>query len=1188
MAELEASPLADELGAPSLENQAERAVVEQLIGRAREQLTDRAGLRHSPPWEPKQEVRIGVLRPVIDYDAGDDTDEDEQPEDDAAGDDEPTPIQDLQALGVDFIVRPETSGQPLELNVDVDFAIYLPDNPTLQEAVRHHKQQEDDATQSGGEPASKGDAQAGQTPTPTTEGGEQNGGVKTKGQNVPLQVAWRRVDVEARDVKVVVPPTGEHATDGGVLAETIMPQIVEHFGRPEAARPFTGPRILPVKSLDDGSIYETEIAARTDHAWSPTADEKYAAELTVFAEPLENGDLLVSVSLVNPKHYAGKPFLDYTLYDCRFAAKVTAGGSLVAQQFTMAPEDYRYAELSEVPGHGRGCVAVSDAPNLIRTETLPIFAQPRVEPRSGHVPEPRWDTLASDPMSVLAGVRDGMRRERNDWMAWLEGQPQGVVEASRKELADFETETRRFELGLDALDRDPRLMRAFRLANQAFATLYASKPHINSWRLFQLVFIVSHLPALVAREHRERQEFVDELDHVDVLWFPTGGGKTEAYLGLIVTAALYDRMRGKTQGVTAWLKFPLRMLSVQQLIRVLRILVVAEQIRSDEGIPGSPLELGYLVGGSNTPNALRWSSRGSWWPGFDAAAKMEKAKLDPHRLVGQCPYCSSKGNVGLEVDEAQYRLKHICRACRQTLPIYMSDEEVYRYQPTVVVSTVDKVTGFAYYGEFTSFTHGPALLCPDHGYLTWGYCTAGKERCQHDRRSYKPVKAWKDPVPSLMIQDEMHLVREELGAFEAHFEGLIAELQRSGPSGMPSKILAATATIEKFHDQLRQVYGRYPRRFPSPGFGHGRSFYSATTPDTRRLFLGVMPTGGGVSKVEVAGAIQRGLLRAVHDLQNNLPEARQIVASVGATMADDELRNLLFLYELSLGFVNSKAHGAMIRDEFGGLNADLNHANEDQVTTRVLTSEVPVPELAEVIDLVEDADLSTPRSQRLRAIVGTSVVSHGVDLERLNTMVMAGLPPTTADYIQATSRSGRTHVGLVVTVFDHFSKREASTFTNFLSTHRLLDRLVEPVPVNKYAKNAVVRTLPALVVALLWDLARDPRFSAPNEGIRLTKHFSKWWNAQAAQLDGPLLDRLKASYRSQVAHLNPDGLENALVEAAEDRWVNKERGRMLQFDEDRLVLLFAERVLQSLRDIDEPVEFGAMPNSAHLYEAMVG
>ncbi len=415
----------------------------------------------------------------------------------------------------------------------------------------------------------------------------------------------------------------------------------------------------------------------------------------------------------------------------------------------------------------------------------------------------------------------------------------------------------------------------------------------------------------------------------------------------------------------------------------------------------------------------------------------------------------------------------------------------------------------------------------------------------------------------------------------------MTELQAGGPSSLPAKILAATATIEEYEDQLRQVYGRRPRRFPSPGFDRRRSFYTVQTPDTRRFFLGVMPTGGGTSKVEIVGRLQVSMLEAVKELQDDIATARTVISDrCGQIMSDDEVARLLFAYEVSLAYVNSRAHGASIADDLRDLARRLAQAAGERLELQILTGDVPISELASAIDRIEDASLATPRGERLRALVGTSVVSHGVDIDRLNILLMTGMPATIADYIQASSRSGRSYVGLVITALDHFSRREASVFSNFVSTHTFLDRMVEPVPVNKYAHNAVQRTLPAVVMALLWDLARIPEYHPPTNGIWSTRDFQSWWNTWSADILPRLQRRLELAYRAWVAGVADRSLEDDLIERMIARWVQTELTQLTTFNADRTKDLFRERVMTSLRDVDEAVQFGATPQSTPIYEAM--
>jgi len=1139
--------------------QIEEILVDELIERVSERLADRRADRHSPPWSPKQEVQIGVLRPRW-------TTPKTQRQVGAASEDvveesDGDALAAADTLGFDFVISP-TSNRT-RISVDLSFVIYLPEYPSFDEARQLLK-----SDQTRSDSALEGQPR----------------------KTIPLQYAWRRKEIPISGVELELAPDGIPSVVFEPITQASRTATEAHYSRSEAARPFLSNYTIAVSALGDSDSFKEALAAGEDSAWNPSHPH---IDLVAFVEPLPGGDWHVSVSLTNQTLVEERTPQDLAIYDAKLAVRIDDGTTLRRQRFRLAPEDYRYQDVAEVPGHGRGC-AVLERNETLYSETLPVFRQNTMVPRSDHVPPLGWQELSEDTdFLILERVRVAMHEYAAEWQRWIDGsasdeaRPQSAVG-----LEGFRQEIETFELGLTALRGDQRLATSFHLANEAFARANAGKQFF-AWRLFQLVYIVSHLPALAARESGSTR-YREELDKVDVLWFPTGGGKTEAYLGLILVAAFFDRLRGKSAGVTAWLKFPLRMLSVQQLIRVLRILTIAEHLRVEKlGGAGAPFELGYLVGSGNTPNRLQWPQR--WWPGFAAAAKVvqdEPTAFDQHRLVGQCPYCLAKGDaIGLEVDSDSYTLRHICRKCDSQLPLHITDDEVFRYQPTVIVSTIDKVTGFAYFGEFTSFNRGPRKECSQHGYFAFGDCPVAQEKdkalkCSVNPSQYSDVD-WRDPVPALTIQDELHLVREELGVFAAHFEGLIAELQIGGPSGLPTKILGATATIEQFHDQLRQVYGRHPRRFPSPGYLREKSFYIDTIPETRRVFMGVMPTGSGVSKVEAGARIQETMIKCVHAMQDDLPGTKALLtAGLGSPLSTEEVADLLFNYELSLGFVNSKNAGAQLSDSVSQLSSQFEAAGEDRIVKRVLTGEVDVPELAEAIDLVEDASLTHSRSNRLRALIGTSVVSHGVDLERLNLMTMVGLPSTTADYIQATSRSGRIHVGLVVTVYDHFQRREASSFSHFLSGHQLLDILVEPVPVNRYAQRAVDRTLPSIVAGLLWDLARDSQFNAPAQGIHLTRYLRPWWNAEAPQLVPHLEKRIEATYRSRVSGVNPSALENQSVAAALLRWNTTEKLQMTQWDGDKLIDLFRVGVMSSLRDVDTAVEFGAGASGQAIHQAM--
>jgi hypothetical protein len=1171
--------------ASSAKSEAQVEVINYLISCLETRLGDRGGKRHEPGWEPRQHVVLGVLESTIVHQS----DIPSQPEGETHS--EPTTAKEedlafpddanLPSMGLDFAVKTESGAEEIRLRLDVSFAIYGEEYPSAEEQ-RNYARPEEVLKPEGREGDSIQVSGKGEVVSLSASGSEHD----TKAHRRPrtsLVSVWRRYDVLVSGIEIRVGTTAEHSVEAESLERAVRDVVSSHLGRPEAVRPFLArTREVPTTALADEGLFQKAIRTAEDPSFKPLYPK---LKLVAFAERFADNTFLVSLSLLNGTILPKRPFQNLAAYDCQIHATVHHPSQLIPQHFQLAPTDYRYSEVSDTFGHGRGCVAVATKEG-VRSTTLPRFDQRVVRPREDHVPAPRWAELGADPRPILDGIESAMHAYLEDWDAFLRRSSPEIARASHRERDHFEDEIRRFRLGRRAMERDSRLGDAFRLANEVFAEL--NKGEIfDTWRLFQVVFIVSHLSALAARQHRSDPEMLAELDYADVLWFPTGGGKTEAYLGLIVCALFYDRLRQKARGITSWLKFPLRMLSVQQFARVLRVLVIAERFRAERlgTSAGDPFELGYLVGGSNTPNSLLFEKE--WWPGIKAAKALDQKVLDDHRLVAECPYCQGR-DVHLLPDLKQVRLIHHCQTCKKTLPIYMTDDEVYRYMPSILVGTVDKLSGLAYFGEYTQFAHGPRFRCPTHGWFTFGRngkCLAG-DLCAETTSAYTRefAESWYDATPALVVQDELHLLREELGAFDAHYEGLFAELQNTGPSGLPSKILAASATIEQFEDQLRQVYGRKPRSFPTPGFQISSSFYTEEIKEPRRIYIGVLPHYR--RKADVAGIVQTELLERVRGLEDMPPD--EALKALGVKIDSPMLADLLFLYEVSLAFVNSKANGDQIADELARLSERLESSGRERVFFKVLTGQVGISELAAAIDHIEQDKLASARSGRLQALVGTSVVSHGVDLARLNVMTMAGLPPRVADYIQATSRSGRTHVGLVVTVFDSFSRRERSTFANFLSFHRFLDRMVEPAPVNKYSRFGADRTLPGIIMGLLWDLCRDETLGAPLQGIRRTRWLSTWWKSRATDIKPRLAERLERAYRSFVQGVNERPLEDDLVERVLNRWTQVEMPTMERFDADLSVELFRELVLSSFRDVDIPVDFGARPLSETAFTALTG
>ncbi|TDV41689.1 DEAD/DEAH box helicase [Actinophytocola oryzae] len=1122
-------------------NRAEEILVHHILQDLVEALTDRSGGDHPFPWSPEQKVCVGVLGVTITPPpavTGSSSAAPNGGEDSAGTTPSATapPVENRGVIGLDFVV----DGTPatVDLTIDVDYAIYQQLLPAFTDVSAE---------------AARRAAAAVTNPR--------------RRPTVPLSPTWRR-DQRHVTLSLLLPVTGNEHTitsselSGGCpLATDATKAVANHYTDPAALWKLTNNQTLPVAAASGTeAAFRQAVGARRDVSWIPVAP---VPRLTVSTLPTVDGNTAVSVSITNALELPARDLQDLSLYDTKISVTVNAP-ALLPRRLGFADDDCRYAGFATVPGRGRGCVArAGDAPNVVVAETLPIHTQ--YHANSAQPVDISFGNLAANWAAALPALALEMRAFHHGWDFSAARTPDERLQI--EDLRDrFEAEVQRFVLGLDLLRADPNLARAFELANNAFAD---SRGSTAQWRLFQLVFIVSELAALAGRENPTDPRLRGELDAVDVLWFPTGGGKTEAYLGLIIVALFYDRLRGKQRGTSAWLLFPLRMLSVQQLSRVNEILHHADAARTAENLRGDAFTLGYFVGAGNTPNRLAYPDAHGWWPGLMEFAQWSEPDRDTKRLVGACPACSNKNSIGLDVDLADQRLLHRCRACGHILPIHASDDEVTRYQSSVIVSTVDKICAFARNGQLTAINRGPRAKCPQHGWYTHKSCIA--KDCSAPPATHTAPTGFKDPTPALWIQDELHLVREELGVFAAHYHTLLAELAR-GAGNEPSKIIAATATIEQFEDQLSQVYGRRPRMFPTGGGTLARSFYTTTTDDVRRIYLGVLPAGGGTVKVDLAGIVTARIIERIHHLTDDPAPLLATMTAVGVTRTVTEARSMLFYYELALAYVNSKAHGVAILDDLNRLSEHLINSGTDRVRSEYLSGETSLGELAAIVAAIQDSNSRTRRADRIRGLVGTSVVSHGVDLDRLNFEILAGMPPSYAHYIQATARAGRSHVGLVIDIFDRANRRETSMYQSFFTTHAALERMVEPVPVNRFASRAVERTLPGIVCALLWDETRAATWGT-TEDIRTTRRFRDWWNARATNFLPQVADRLARAYRCPVPDPAMAADEQRLVDDAMRRWDQIERPRIQQWQSDYLTDLFTSPAMTSLRDVDPPAEF---------------
>ena len=745
-------------------------------------------------------------------------------------------------------------------------------------------------------------------------------------------------------------------------------------------------------------------------------------------------------------------------------------------------DDYKYDP--KVYALGNNCnVEYNEGSMEIQTIHVPKYVQNRLKTNDSLAV--KFDDLISDPCSVLTDIHKKMLKELSDWKKDYNSRDDLTALGKKQfdtEIKTFEIEIRRFKTGLDLIEKYNMIRSAFVYMNRSFKM--CAKGY-DSWRLFQVVFIVSLILDIVA--HEPELILDDELrnkaktDDIDILYFPTGGGKTEAFLGILIFNLFFDRLREKEGGVTALIKYPLRLLSVQQVQRTANILAMAENIRVEEGLGGERFSLGYFVGEGNTPNKI------------ESELEKELQNMTPdemdekYRLLDVCPFC--KGDtVHVVYDSEKKALRHICSnpECEShgEIPLFMVDDDIYRNIPSVIISTVDKMTAIGLNMRFHNLLCGATYKCPKHGYTARKRCwTAG---CDCTPADFKRIKL-KDPAPTLLIQDELHLIKESLGTYDSHYETLIEYFVKElSGCNRGIKVIGATATISAYETQAKHLYWKNAIRFPaaSPYLDH--NFYSYTDPDDiGRIIIGFAPFGKAIVN-SVAYSLQY-LKRVVYELYRN-PEIVYEIPGIELVGSDEEKRSAVYKlledYWIILEYNNVKMESNRVLQALEDpINTELIAEHIEPLLAKKMTGDDTFQEVRATLSAIEHAN-SAIDDLDFNMIAATSMISHGVDADRFNLMLFYGMPGNTAEYIQAYSRVGRKHPGVVIDIMRPSREKDQSYLKNFNKFHEYKDILVDSVSINRWATKAVENTLPGILSAILLNYyAYELQFTAGSEDI---------------------------------------------------------------------------------------------------------
>ena len=942
--------------------------------------------------------------------------------------------------------------------------------------------------------------------------------------------------------------------------------------------------------------HDVEIdCTRDNHLPLPDSDEADGVRLQAEVRDLPGHRRLVRLSLINGRTEGTERMGSAWLFQSRLTVRALDGAAAIFRPIGDVTEhdtrqtddedahlDLLYRDtLRHCYGHNVAVVATTRpeerCAHRITTNWLPDHEVPAVRPAAGAAGlVTDMDTLADlaesdDPaglMAALTPLRDGYR-------AWLDTEetttanlPDRLRTTARAAVDKARRAADRLADGIAVLRDDPQARRAFAFANRAMALqrrntqlpkrrnrtgetyrqayrAVAAEPGSAAWRPFQLGFVLVNLPSLADPTHPERGELVD------LLFFPTGGGKTEAYLGLTAFTFAIRRLHGMVgsgaeardggDGVAVIMRYTLRMLTAQQFQRAAALVCAAEVLRRDDPRTwgAEPFRIGLWVGQSATPNWYDDDDR-------DIRGAKESGRRTQSLQLPHCPWCGTElvGSHNQEtVPDRNLTVLYCpdgeagepCRFSRRGsagqeqpgLPVLTVDELLYRQPPSLLIATVDKLAQLPWSGYAGMLLGRVTQRCPRHGYRHHDLDTRTGCGPRHRATATLPA-ATSRPVtrlrpPDLIIQDELHLISDALGTTVGLFENAVDELctwqvdgNRAGP-----KIIASTATTKRAAEQVRQLYARDLAIFPPQVTDANNTWFSRAvevTPDTPgRRYLGVCAHSWRMKAIEIR--IAEILLTAGQALFDKYgAPADPYLTMVGYFSAIRELAGMRRLLDDVVTRIRGRQPDGLARRVL----------RNKLLTIEELTSRIGSGDINDMLDRIEepfdperhttvrhsqiqaeraDARRNKRREPRLPApghrepvdvVLATSMLQVGVDVDRLGLMVIAGQPKNTAEYIQASSRVGRgSGPGLVVTVYNWARPRDLAHFEDFVDYHRSYYRHVEALSVTPYSRRAIDRGAAATFVAAVRNQSDD---WSVNRG------------AQDIDLDGPevraLVDRM--------------------------------------------------------------------------------
>ncbi|SFL28839.1 Helicase conserved C-terminal domain-containing protein [Lachnospiraceae bacterium KH1T2] len=847
--------------------------------------------------------------------------------------------------------------------------------------------------------------------------------------------------------------------------------------------------------------FETEINFSDGAYYNSNLEiEGVEAGICALKHKLVNGFYSYTIMLINMAK--GKPGKD-NLYQPEISIDTDKNGLLVFNDYSELDivQDYTEEEASnsllyrnhKKYGTGLGVSVnwnISDeGKGQIYTDFFPTVEVPQMEftvDEKYNVPDKTFSMkylsdLDSDSKENKIAYLKQLSEGYNSWIGEIESKihalPNHHFYTAQRHISNCRYCQNRIAEGICELENNPPAWDAFQLANRAmymqrvqivlqskFEDVYPDndelgelledmnyyeQPDSHFWRPFQLAFLLMSVTSMSNDNVSNK-----ERDIVDLIWFPTGGGKTEAYLGLAAFTIFYRRLShlSESGGTAIIMRYTLRLLAAQQFTRASTLICACELIRQEAkrrsssypryDLGDDEINIGLWIGGAHTPNknkeAVECYDKLS--KAINKNLEYTKEKYNKFQVL-KCPWCGTKLVKDIDkrnkvVGKWGYRLrnkKHFYLCCthesclfNDKLPLQIVDEELYDNPPTLLFATVDKFAMMPWYGEIGRF-----------------FATDTNNR-----------------TPELIIQDELHLISGPLGSMVGLYEAAIDYL--CCHKGIKPKIIASTATICKAKEQCSSLYNREVFQFPPQGIDEADSFFAKSADISKksgREYVGLMPSGK--TKAMMESRVLASLLQIVKE-----------------SRYDDEVKDTF--WTLTTYFNSLKELGkcsTIVQNDVRDNIERMAHRNNYLFGKRTilkadeLTSRISTTELNRTLNRLEKIHYSKENWENkiypVNLLLATNMISVGIDVDRLNSMVIIGQPKLTSEYIQASSRVGRKFPGVVFVQYDGARSRDRSHYEQFKSYHESFYRYVEPTGVTPFSEPSRKRALHAVLVSMI-------------------------------------------------------------------------------------------------------------------------